>query len=227
MNAVYPLGTGSMCGNKEIEYSTRLLRNFTNVEDMFVIGQPFEGLIHIPHTDNQAKAVNLWEKCYTACIDDRISDPFLFINDDHYIIKPTDIENYPNYYSHRISQYPYKTFQFNGFTIDKHSHPYWKLVYKTEQILGDCLFFNVHCPVVIYKKRFIEVFEKYHAHIYEGEGMLLKTTYLNGLEGVQMDDYKTKRGETLSSIQHHCKDRHVFSSCDEMTNVPAFLDLQL
>lgn len=226
MDAVYPLGPGSIWGNKEIDYSTRLLKKYTNVKNIFTVGQSFKQLPNIPATDNQSKIVNLWEKCYLACQNESVSDPFLFINDDHYIIKPTDIDNYPNYYSFKISEYPYKTFQFSGTTIDKHSHPYWSLVYRTEQILGDVLFFNVHCPVIIHKKRFIDIFTKYYDDVYDG-GLLLKTTYLQGLPGVQMDDYKTRRGESLASIKHHCKDRHIFSSCDEADNVAAFLDLHL
>jgi len=102
MNAVYPL----LEDNKEIHYSIECLKKFTTIGDIFTIGAAHEGAIHIPHTDNQSKIVNLWQKCYAACIDERISDPFLFINDDHFIIKPVDIENYPNYYSYNIT-HPY------------------------------------------------------------------------------------------------------------------------
>lgn len=206
MNAVYPLGKGSLWENKEIQYSVRSVRKYAKwVTDIWTVGENV-GFNNIPYEETQHPAVNIWEKGYLACLDERISDPFLFINDDHFFLKPVS-EDYPAYYSYPIAEYPFRDSGIKGF-----EHPYFRLVRRTREILGDVLFYNVHCPFIVHKDKFVETFHRYEKEIYSDVGMLVKTTYLQGTEGVQMDDYKTRRGEELESVRRHCKDRHIFST---------------
>lgn len=207
MDAVYPYNHKSLWEYKEIGYSIKSLRKFTTIDKIFTVGDDI-GQIHLPYNQTQHPAVNIWEKCLHACKDDRVSDPFLFISDDHYFIKQVDIETYPNYYYFDMEQYPYLHKTVPG------GHSYWDLVTKTYNLLGNVLFFNVHCPVIIHKQRLYDIYRKYQDELYTGLGLLFKTTYLNGLPGVQMDDYKTKVNEPYDSVKLKCKDRHVFSTCD-------------
>lgn len=205
MNAVYPLGKGSHWGNNEIRFSVRSLEMFTSIREVFIVGENPGFGNHIPYRETQHPAVNIWEKLVEACLTDEISDPFLFINDDHYFIKPVEIESYPNYYAYRISEYPSLKIKHGG-------NPYYQLVERTFKILGDVLFFNVHCPCLIHKQKFLDCFETYRQEIYTEGGLLVKTTYLQNEPGVQMDDYKIRFNESYQTIIDNIKDRHVFSS---------------
>lgn len=220
MDAVYPLGDGSLWENKEIQYSVKSVRKFAPwVEDIYTVGED-AGFNNIPHKETQHPAVNIWEKGIIAC-NSNCSDPFLFINDDHFLLKPIP-ENYPAYYAYDLTEYPFRDSGIKGF-----EHPYFRLVRRTREILGQGLFYNVHCPFVVHKDKFVEVFEKYQKEIYSDVGMLVKSTYLNGVEGVQMNDYKTRRGESYESVKRHCKDRHIFSTEADISEGAAMYLIEL
>lgn len=214
MDAVYPLGTGSLWENNEIKYSVASLRRFAPwVDEIYTVGED-AGFYHIPHEETQHPAVNIWEKIYMACHDARVSENFLCINDDHFLLAHAP-ENYPNYYAYNIADYPFRDSGIKGF-----EHPYFRLVRRTRELLGEVLFYNIHSPFIVNKAQFISVFEKYEQAIYEDVGILVKTTYINSLmhpNPVQLEDYKTRRGETLESVRRHCKGRPVFSTDAEIS----------
>ncbi len=220
MNAVYPLGTGSHWGNKEIEYSITFLRRYTSIVDVFTVGEAHPLATNIPYRETQHPAVNIWEKLLTACLDNRVSDPFLFINDDHYFTKPVDVEAYPNYYAYALKDYPFMREFIHSRATGQLVNPYYALVHRTYEILGDVLFFNVHCPCLVHKEKFIECFEKYRKEIYTDKGLLIKTTYLQGESGVLLSDYKIRLRESFESIIKVAAERHIISSgefVDEQT----------
>lgn len=214
MDAVYPLGDGSLWENQEIIYSERLLRKFAPwVDNVYVVGKTAPVGTLIEFTENQAPAVNIWLKGLEACLDDRVSDPFLYINDDHFFIKPIP-ENYPAYYAFPIALYPHKEYSIGGSKVE---HPYQRLVKRTHEVLGDVLFYNVHCPFIVHKEKYLATMKKYEDYIFEDVGLLVKTTYLQGTEGVQMDDYKTKHREDLRSIEIATAHRHIFSTSADIS----------
>lgn len=216
MDAVYPFHKPATCWGEEIQYSIKSLRKFTTIDKVYTVGDSAPNTINIPYKQTQQPSVNIWEKCLEACKDPRVSDPFLFLSDDHYFLTPQDIENYPNYCHGTLAQYPFlnKIVEVNGKKFD---HPYWGLVTKTFKLLGDVTFFNVHCPAVVHKDRLYECYRKYQDELYQGLGLLFKTTYLQGLPGVEMTDYKTRDGTSLDEVRFQTRHRHVFSSNDEIS----------
>jgi hypothetical protein len=217
MNAVYPLGNGSKWDNNELRYSVKSLSLFTNIDKVFVIGQLFDGELalpfeNIPYRETQNPAVNIWEKLVEACVTPQISDPFLFINDDHYFTRPVDIDSYPNYYAYMIDDYPYMHQWVKGTNLNMLDNPYYKLVKRTRDILGNVKFFNVHCPCIIHKEKFLRTFEQYRSEIYTDIGLLIKTTYLQNEPGEVMTDYKIRFRESFDSVIDKIRDRHIFSS---------------
>jgi len=214
MDAVYPLGDGSLWENNEIKYSVALLRqNAPWIKNIYVVGKSSPVGELIEFTENQAPAVNIWLKGLEACLDKRVSDPFLFINDDHFIIKPIPKE-YPAYYTYPIKDYPYKKYSFGGQEVE---HPYQRLVKRTHDILGDVLFYQPHCPFIVYKDLYLATMKRYEDYIFSDCGLLVKTTYFKGAMGVQMDDYKTKERDTLEMIEYNTRDRHIFSTCADIS----------
>jgi hypothetical protein len=49
-----------------------------------------ERLVHVPFVETHGAYVNVWEKLFFASQDERISERFLFPNDDIYVMKPFD-----------------------------------------------------------------------------------------------------------------------------------------
>lgn len=104
IDAIYPLGTGSKLHNEEIRYSIRsLMANAQNLGKIYIIGEKpkflefGERLIHIPYKEIHGPYRNTWEKLRVAAEDDRISEKFVWMNDDFYIVKKFDASNIPYY----------------------------------------------------------------------------------------------------------------------------------
>jgi len=76
--------------NEELRYSLRSLVNIEH-DRVFVFGGApawYTGnLIGVPQTGT--KQQNAKQNLLTACLHSRVSDPFLLMNDDFYIVKPT------------------------------------------------------------------------------------------------------------------------------------------
>ena len=102
-DVIYVLGTGSRWHNNEIRFSLRSLeKNLMGFRRVFVVGECpgfLQNVIHIPATDIFNPQVNadgnIINKVLTACADERISDDFLFINDDHLVLKPIAVSEVP------------------------------------------------------------------------------------------------------------------------------------
>jgi hypothetical protein len=95
-DAVYPFhGTDTW----ELEQSIRLLRKFTRVRNIYIIGDSpnIPETIHVPFIQEDAKEINIWKKTLAACLIADVSEDFLFMNDDHFIMR--EMIEIPNYYS--------------------------------------------------------------------------------------------------------------------------------
>lgn len=106
----YPLRTnGSKHENLELRYSLRALeKNVSGFDRVFISTETLpdwlQNVVHIPVKDeiNRVPDFNIQNK---ICLADGISDDFLFMNDDHFIMKPHDVATFPNYYHSTLDQY--------------------------------------------------------------------------------------------------------------------------
>lgn len=95
MDAVYILGTGSLVENEEIRYSIRsLVKNMRDLGSIFVIGDCpdfLPGVVHILADDLYDKPwKNMLHKTRLACANPDLSDEFLLMNDDFFMLTPFD-----------------------------------------------------------------------------------------------------------------------------------------
>ena len=102
IDVVYVLGKGSRWHNNEIRYSLRSIqKNLIGYRNVFIVGENpgfTTNITHIPHPDELGPGNadgNIIRKVLRACKRQRLSDTFLFINDDHFIIKPTHVKDIP------------------------------------------------------------------------------------------------------------------------------------
>jgi hypothetical protein len=194
-DVVYVLGTGSGWNNNELRFSLRSIeKNGINIGKLFVVGTRPEFLtadvIHIHADDIYLPNVNadgnIAHKVMTACADDRLSDDFLFINDDHLILKPIDLLQIPAFHKGDMNTYDECYFGLN----------YWRgRLKRTMQALNDrqlsALHFDCHTPIIFNKKRFCEVMASFP--IGEGIGLTMKSLYGNCVyesSGVLLCDQK-------------------------------------
>lgn len=128
MDVVYILGSGSLVSNKEIKYSLRALEtNMQDIRNVYVIGElvpDLPGVIHIPATDPaKTKWQNAYLKIKKACSLPDLSEEFLLMNDDFFMLEPFIGTEWP-FYALKNS---------NGGVCGQHS-------------------FQIHCPIRLNKE---------------------------------------------------------------------------
>jgi len=195
IDVVYVLGTGSNWANNELRFSLRSIETYgINVGKIFVVGtRPdflSEDVIHIEATDIYNPTVNadgnIAHKVWVACADERLSDNFLFINDDHILLQEMDLGNIPAYHKGDMNTYPETFWGMN----------YWRTrLQRTMETLNrnslTAYNYDCHTPIVFNKKLFTEVMAPFP--IGEGKGLTMKSLYGNvvyGDTGQQLDGEK-------------------------------------
>ena len=133
MDVVYILGSGSLADNKEIFYSIRSLeKNMLDLGDIYIVGEfpPFlPRCKHIPARDIfKDKWQNALSKVRLACSVGEISEEFLLMNDDFFILEPFSGAEWP-FYALKGS---------NGGSCGQHS-------------------FHIHCPIRINKEFYLKM----------------------------------------------------------------------
>lgn len=105
IDAVYILGSGSKADDAEILYSVRSLSQYMlDLRDVYIVGSDpgnLPGAIHIEASDKyEQKWQNAYHKTRIACETAEISDTFLLMNDDFFVLNPFVGAEYP-FYAHR------------------------------------------------------------------------------------------------------------------------------
>lgn len=138
---------------KEIHYCLQsIARHLTGVRDIYVIGDNpgVAGIVHIPFSDIAGyawKEKNIYNKLMIACKDARISENFLYMNDDHFLLQDYYAPDFPVYASQK----------FGGHG------DYQMTVENTRKLVNADNFdsqadvlvnFDVHCPIIVHKETF-------------------------------------------------------------------------
>ena len=92
MDIVYLCRDGD---NEELRYSLRSIKNLAYDKVWLFGGRPYwyQGLYQ-PMVSKGNKHANTTRSLRLACMDKRVSDPFILMNDDFFILKPTTVGNY-------------------------------------------------------------------------------------------------------------------------------------
>lgn len=155
MDALYYIGGGSMRNNMELRLSLRSLEKFgKNIDRVFVVGNkpPFlsKEVNYIWVDDKYEWWKNAFEKT-KAAIKAGISDEFLLMNDDFFMMAEFDALKYPYYHK-------------GDMPLDKEG-VYGGVVANTRKVLESMgatyKHFGVHCPMRIEAQKYLEL-EKYY-----------------------------------------------------------------
>lgn len=180
IDVVYVLGSGSKWNNTEIRFSLRsICKNLKNFRNVVIVGERpdfLQGVVHVPADDifnpNENADGNIITKVLAACNDERVSDDFLFINDDHLVLQPMNVEDVPPLHKGDMMTFDSKYWE----------SPFWrKRLKRTMQVLVmehyPAMHYDCHTPILFNKRAFKEVVSRFNYQ--EGIGYTMKSLYGN------------------------------------------------
>jgi len=156
IDLVYILGKGSRWADNEIRFSLRSVERYFNYRHIFIIGEKPEwmtGVIHIKADDPfPNKLMNARKKYKIACMDKRISENFVLMNDDFFFLKQIDVvENYSRgMMRDMIEKHPSKSGYYYKSLIDT-KNKLFSLGFE------DPIDFEIHAPMVFNKEKLLTV----------------------------------------------------------------------
>ena len=173
MDVLYILGRGSKHEDMELRLSLRCLeKNAKGLGRVFIVGNCPEwvkNVIHIPAEDTYQSESNAFQKILKGC-KSSISDEFLLMNDDFFMMKEFDVNNYPIWTRGVLEQ-------------KNEDDPYSRSINKTREFLLPYskvpLNYEVHCPIKLNKHRML-MLEDIAESVKRAEtGLLCRSLYGN------------------------------------------------
>jgi hypothetical protein len=203
---VIPLNNRSTQKNLELRYCLRSIeQHLSGVGEIFIIGycpEWVQNVTHIPFDEdprNRFRDRNIMNKMVLACKDERVSDNFLMVHDDHFLLSDYEAGKFPYYHCGPIIP---------------NVGQYGETKRNTLNILGQINNYDAHCPILFNKELFLKSipfidWSKWY-------GYCLKTLYcgVNLIMGEYMDDIKIRMPLTKEDIMLQIVNRRWFSIGD-------------
>ena len=201
MDALYVIGNSSQYNNLELRLSLRSLeKNAKGLESVFIVGvKPdwIKNVVHLPVDDVYTRENNVFRKILTACKSD-ISENFLFMNDDFFMMKPFIMEEYPYFVNREVVGItnPSRYQEVQNKTLNE---------LQSKGIIG-VMDYRVHCPIVFNKQKFL-MLENYYKESKLGRvGYSCRLLYGNLFAGnyIIADDCKLWGNDEIKETQQGC-----------------------
>ncbi len=189
IDIVYVLGTGSKHSDSELRYSIRsAVKHIKNIRNIVIVGTCptwIRNVIHLPCKDiDPIPDINIRNKILTACNSAIVSDDFLFMNDDHFILKPYDALTFPNYHKGDLKD------SIEPRSLDSYRIRLTNTYHQLKKKGFGTLNFDTHTPIIYNKQKFIKMTKLFDWTVFEG--LVIKSLYGNvyKLKSELMKDYK-------------------------------------
>ena len=188
LDVVYPVRPTSD-NNLELMYSLRSLKNLPH-RDVHIFSDYISWLDQHavkwhPSSDRPDKRrfANVNTTLMRACDDPNISDPFIFMNDDFFIMKP--IKDIPYYYNGTLQQHYDYLHQYYQ-RPSKYMRDLLETQSELKRLKKPTLDYEMHCPMIFYKDELRKVLKAYP------NTACRRTFYANfkGVKGEQAIDFK-------------------------------------
>src|SRR3990167_383632 len=195
--------------NRQLIYSLRSLEKHLkgNIGKVFVIGADPElfHVAHIPADDTKSAAINIKDKLLIACNHPDISDDFLYVADDHYLLSDVEIEKFPVYSNGTLAN-----------LSRTQNNTYKQNVIETMKYIPEGKNYNIHAPIIYNKEKLKDIIEE---TVWQPLGLLIKSLYCNRLElqGKELSDCKISRAISIEEMRGRIVNRPVFSTGREKT----------
>lgn len=159
MDIIYPY----IKGDNEIIYSLRSLKNIPH-NNVYIVGDKPEGIdlkkvCYIPFAQTKTKYKNTTEIIKLMCNNSAVSDDFILMNDDFFILKeiknPVEELNLYRDYALKVYEYYIKKYGNNSYS---------KGILETMKLIQDKLFienplsYELHIPFIFNKFKFLDMF---------------------------------------------------------------------
>jgi len=201
--------------NEELRYSIRSIVDSFPDSNIWVVGGRPDWYVgkHTQTNQNDHKYKNAIENLHAICDSKEISDTFILMNDDFYIVKK--IDNILNYHGGPLLE------KINKYQkINPNSNYTRKLAatYKKIKSLGidDPLDYELHVPMIMEKDKLKHVLSY-------GDNFLWRSIYGNlfGVVGEQMEDVKVYvKGPLVLKSYNLNKENHTYlSSADSSFDI--------
>jgi hypothetical protein len=209
IDVVIPLGTRSTQKNRELIYCLRSVeKHLCGVGNVFIVGECPEWLqnvTHIPYSEdprNRYRDRNIMMKMAAACMDERVSDNFLMVHDDHFLLADYDASAFPYYHMGPMND-------GHGLYGETKQNTKSLLHFQPEFNNYDC-----HCPIVFNKQLFMRSVAL--ADWSKMYGYCMKTLYcvMNGMKGEYTTDIKIRLPLNKAAIMNEIEGRRWFSIGD-------------
>ncbi len=198
ISIVIPLGTGSIWfDDQELKYSLRSIEKYLHgVGDVFIVGvvpKWITNVIHIPAKDEvgvQNRAKNIFTKVMLAVNDERVTNDFLFMNDDHFLKHDFIAGEFP---------YHYRELDMVDTINRIKKLEWWKsLVTNTRDYLiangKPVKMFDTHCPIIYNKEKFSKL-QQVDWNVPNGYGIKSLYANINEIEGSYYPDRKLSHSD--------------------------------
>lgn len=178
--------------NEELRYSLRSLKNVDH-NQVFIVGYTpswVKNIESIPTRQDGLRYNNSNNNLRAALNDPRVSEDFIFMNDDFFIMEETEIK-------------PFYMSTMNSFIKKINSRAYLKIIEDTDELLeileATHKSYELHIPFVFNKTKLRKLFEIIDKHNVNGLNLMTRTLYGNYYEigGKRMDDVKIRDYETV------------------------------
>lgn len=179
IDIVIPLGKGSRWQDNELRICLRTIEeNLSGYNQIWIIGERPKWLQNINHiyiqdTQKQVPDKNIMLKIKAACLESQVSDSFLFMNDDHFLLTKYHAPTFPNYYDITLPE----AYNLRG------PSPYGYRIKNTMESLLSRMFpvkhYDIHYPIVYQKQAFID--RVVNSVDWDGNryGFIIKSLYAN------------------------------------------------
>jgi hypothetical protein len=196
----------------ELRYTLRgIEKYFPDLGNIFIIGDRpdfIQNAIHIPLCESDERHFrqrNICSKLCAACEDKRVSDSFAWFSDDHFLLKPYQVE-----YNYRATIFD----SLPRFT----SHQNYRHTLKNTYTLLNGGFDYGHGPMVFEKEKFVRAIAGLRWNIAWGYAIKSVYCHQNGIAGEEYPDLKIKETLSFKAIGKLITDRPYFSIDDRGLN---------
>lgn len=150
--------------NEELRYSLRSVEENLKYRNVWFYGGCPEGLTPDRHIKVSQDQPSKWERVRNmlrqACENDELTEDFWLFNDDFFILKPMS-ENMPPQYNDTLYKQIVHVEGRHGERATVYTTRLRHLVKTLEKAKKDCLNYAVHKPILINRKKMLEVLDKF------------------------------------------------------------------
>ena len=217
MDVLYYIGSGSWHNNDELRYSLRSLeKHCKDIGRIFIVGNRPAFLRNVAYIWVEDK-FEWWQNAFEktkAAIKAGISDEFLLMNDDFFMLSDFKASEYPFYHKGNISLNPQNKYQ--------------EVIVNTRLVLQSIRapfkHYGVHCPMRIIGKKYLSLEKYFNTPV--SARCLYGNLFCEGIKTKDNKGLKIKKSKQkcFSSVEHMGED--VFEELKKMFPKPSLWEIE-